>query len=87
LGPAPFELFQGFDLGQARHADPALNGAVLALFGFRVDQLGQIPHMGPLFPGGPGRQGFIIFTDETKFQDFQIFDQALLVAVHAEPFL
>ncbi len=66
--PAPFELFQGFDLGETCLGYPAFDGAIVALMRLCLDQFAQILDMGPLFLSRLFCQWFVIFPDKWSFR-------------------
>lgn len=54
MWPRPLELFQGFDLREARLLDSQLSGAVEFSEHLRMDEFSQEVQMRPLFLGGGG---------------------------------
>jgi hypothetical protein len=72
FGPAPLEVIEGFEHGEARVPDAALDAAVLAHRGLALNQLLQIIQVRALLVGGSGGQGLVVALDVVQMQTLQL---------------
>src|SRR6202049_726592 len=70
--PAPLEVIEGFEHGEARVPDAALDAAVLAHRGLALNQLLQIIQVRALLLGGSGGQGLVVALDVVQVQTLQL---------------
>jgi hypothetical protein len=70
--PAPLEVIEGFEHGEARILDASLDAAVLAHRGLALNQLLQIIQVRALLLGGFGGQGVVVALDVVQLQTLQL---------------
>src|SRR6202050_2386578 len=72
FGPAPLEVIEGFEHGEARVLDASLDAAVLPHRGFALNQLLQIIQVRALLLGGFGGQALVVALDVVQVQTMQL---------------
>jgi hypothetical protein len=70
FGPGPVELIQGFDEREASHTDAAFYGSVPAQSGLATDEVLEVIHMCPVFPGRLCGQVLVVVSDKREFEVF-----------------
>lgn len=81
LRPTPLKLVDGFENGEAGHADAALDGAVVAGRDLTLSETVEIVKMGPVFGGCLTGQVFVLFKHKGETEELQMGCQLLWVVM------
>src|SRR6266496_1925453 len=85
LGPAPLEVFQQFDSGEASGGDASLHAALLANLSLSVDESSQIVDVGPVLLGGLRRQCGVLLPQIMQTHELELLFQPLILFLHETP--
>jgi hypothetical protein len=81
-GPAPLELFEGFEGGKARGLETALERGLVAPNALGVNETGEVVEVGPGVASGLGGEGGVLLGDGLEVEGLELLFEALLVRFH-----
>jgi hypothetical protein len=76
LGPVPLKLLEGFDDGEPRHSDFALNGAVPTGVDFSAGEVLEVLDVCPVVPGGLIGRSLVMLVHEAKIEGLEMIFEA-----------